>query len=140
MGQKRSDFFLCAFKIVVEIIPAFLPLGARDFRHFQTLFKALFHNRLYFFKRGVEHKQIKARAAAHRPEINNLVFDRAVSYHGCEKVLNGMCRGSRKEIARVRFFETKVVSIDIVLLMRKVNPLRVGIVIYKKRFDGFHSF
>ena len=64
MGQKRSDFFLCTFEIVVEIIPAFLPLGARYFRHFQTLFKALFHNRLYFVKRGVEHKQIKARAEA----------------------------------------------------------------------------
>lgn len=107
MGQKRSDFFLCAFEVVVEIIPAFLPLGARNFRHFQTLFKALFHNRLYFVKRGVEHKQIKARAAAHRPEINNLVFDRAVSYHGCEKVLNGMRRGSRKEIARVRFLKRR---------------------------------
>ncbi len=51
-------------------------------------------------------------AAAHTVEhlFATVIRNSAVK----DKVLNGMRRGSRKEIARVRFFETKVVSIDIV--------------------------
>ena len=110
MGQKRYDFFLCAFEIVVKIIPAFLPLAARYFRHFQTLFKALFHNRLYFVKRGVEHKQIKARAAAHRPDVDDPVGPAAVAHIGGKKVLDRVQRPVFEEAARVGDAHTQVRS------------------------------
>jgi hypothetical protein len=118
-------FFFSVGEIVFLVIAAFFWACAGNFRQFQTFIKGekgIFER---VFLRDSGKQKIKASAAAHRSEIDDVFFYVAVSYRGGKKMFYRMNGGIGNIVAAVGLLEPQIVGEDVVIDMSQIKTLCV---------------
>ena len=94
----------------------------------------------HLFERQSDRQKIKPRAAAHGPEIDDILLMRTVPKERGNDMLYGMQRFGRNVVAAVGRFHAQVESGNALLYGGKVQPRLQIVVIFTKGRDFFHHF
>ena len=134
-----GKLFFCAGEVMASVIAAFDFFGAGNGAHGKSSIDGVYQASERVPNARIHGKQIKSRAAAHRPEIDNIFLIFAVSQSGREHVLDRMQGGRRNVVAAVGFFETQIECRDALAAAGKVEPGQKAVMIFLKRGDLIHG-